>query len=79
MAQRWPVRAIPDAGSESPLTARELEVLSLVADRLSNSEIAGRLVISEHTVHRHVANILTKLGQTSRTGAVAKAISSGLL
>ena len=46
---------------------------------MSNQEIAASLVLSEHTVHRHVANILTKLGQTSRTGAASHAIQAGLL
>jgi len=62
-----------------PLTTRELEVLGLVANGLSNQEIASELVVSEHTVHRHVANILAKLGQPSRTAAVANAINAGLL
>jgi DNA-binding NarL/FixJ family response regulator len=46
---------------------------------MSNPEIAHSLVLSEHTVHRHVANILTKLDQTSRTGAATYAIQAGLL
>lgn len=46
---------------------------------MSNQEIAASLVLSEHTVHRHVANILTKLDQTSRTGAASYAIQAGLL
>src|SRR5712692_6453737 len=48
-------------GSLNDLTARELEVLELVADRLSNKEIGTRLVISEHTVKNHLKNILSKL------------------
>ncbi len=55
------------------LTRREAEVLSLLGDGLSNADIAQRLVLSEHTVHRHVANIFTKLGVTSRAAAVAQA------
>ena len=62
-----------------PLTTRELEVLGLVANGLSDQEIASELVVSEQTVHRHVANILAKLGQPSRTAAVANAINAGLL
>lgn len=61
------------------LTRRELEVLRLVAQGLSNQNIAARLVLSEHTVHRHVANILAKLGISSRTAAVAHAARYGLL
>lgn len=62
-----------------PLTPRECEVLGLVSQGLSNHDISRRLFISEHTVHRHVANILTKLDQTSRTGAASYAIHAGLL
>jgi DNA-binding NarL/FixJ family response regulator len=46
---------------------------------MSNHDIAAALVLSEHTVHRHVANILTKLGQSSRAGAASYALSTGLL
>ena len=63
----------------SVLSAREREVLSLVADGLSDEEIAALLVVSRHTVHRHVANIRTKLGQPSRAAAVAYAGRLGLL
>jgi DNA-binding NarL/FixJ family response regulator len=62
-----------------PLTSREVEVLRLVSEGMSNQEIAVKIVVSEHTVHRHVANILAKLGQTSRTGAAAHAINAGIL
>jgi ATP/maltotriose-dependent transcriptional regulator MalT len=61
------------------LTGRELEVLGLVAQGMSNQEIAESLVFSEHTVHRHVANVLGKLGTSSRTAAVAEAASLDLL
>src|SRR5262249_18385615 len=54
---------------ESPLTGRETEVLRLVASGLTNREIASTLVLSEHTVHRHVANILRKLTLPSRAAA----------
>ena len=54
------------ANGGSPLSRRETEVLRLVAAGLSNREIASSLVLSEHTVHRHVANILRKLTQSSR-------------
>ena len=62
-----------------PLSTREREVLRLVSQGMSNPEIAASLVLSEHTVHRHVANILAKLDQTSRTGAASYAIHTGLL
>jgi DNA-binding NarL/FixJ family response regulator len=63
----------------SGLTARELQILALMADGLSNPAIAARLVISEHTVHRHVANIFAKLGVSSRAAAVAVAAERQLL
>ena len=58
------VRVEPNG--DSPLSGRETEVLRLVAVGLSNREIASSLVLSEHTVHRHVANILRKLTQSTR-------------
>jgi len=71
------------SGKPSPspagLTAREIEVLRLVADGLNNQVIAERLFLSEHTVHRHVANIFNKLSVSSRAAAVAKAARRGLL
>ena len=68
--------AVTDAG---PLSARELEVLALLAVGLRDAEIAERLVVSPHTVHRHVANIRHKLGSRSRAAAVAEAARLGLL
>jgi pimeloyl-ACP methyl ester carboxylesterase/DNA-binding CsgD family transcriptional regulator len=62
-----------------PLSNREREILACVARGLSDREIAGQLVLSPHTVHRHVANIRRKLGRTSRTAAVAEAARLGLL
>ena len=61
------------------LSRREREVLTLVADGLSDREIAERIAVSHHTVHRHVANIRHKLGSASRAAAVAEAVRLGLL
>jgi predicted ATPase/DNA-binding CsgD family transcriptional regulator len=63
----------------SVLTPRELDVLKLVAQGLSNSEIAQRLVLSEHTVHRHLANILRKLDLSSRAAAATWGVRAGLI
>jgi DNA-binding CsgD family transcriptional regulator len=65
--------------SMTVLTARELDVLKLVAQGLSNPEIAQRLVLSEHTVHRHIANILRKLNLSSRTAAAAWGVRAGVM
>jgi ATP/maltotriose-dependent transcriptional regulator MalT len=65
-----------DLGELSP---REVEVVRLVAQGLGDAEIAARLVLSPHTVHRHVANVRTKLRLPSRTAAVAYAARAGLL
>ena len=64
---------------DGPLSAREQEVLRLIADGLSDAEIAERLIVSPHTVHRHVANIRTKLRQPSRAAAAAHAVREGLI
>jgi DNA-binding NarL/FixJ family response regulator len=81
-AERWIAGRGTDgsgkaAGAE--LSPRELEVLGLVAHGLSDAEIAERLIVSPHTVHRHVANIRTKLRLPSRSAAVAYATREGLL
>ena len=62
-----------------PLTAREHEVLSLVADGLRNREIAERLGVTEHTVKFHLAAVFGKLGATSRTDAVRRGFRLGLI
>jgi ATP/maltotriose-dependent transcriptional regulator MalT len=67
------------AGASSVLTPREVDVLKLVAQGLSNAAIAERLVLSEHTVHRHLANILRKLDLSSRAAAVAWGTRAGLI
>jgi DNA-binding NarL/FixJ family response regulator len=69
--------SLPEANGDSPLSARETEVLRLVAAGLSNREIASSLVLSEHTVHRHVANVLRKLDRSSRAAAAAYATRAG--
>jgi len=61
------------------LTPRERDVLKLVAQGLSNADIARRLVLSEHTVHRHLANILRKLNLSSRAAATAWGVRAGLV
>jgi DNA-binding CsgD family transcriptional regulator len=69
----------PLSADLASLSEREVEVLRLVAAGHSDDEIAGRLVLSPHTVHRHVANIRTKLGLTSRAAAAAAAARGGLV
>lgn len=61
------------------LTPRELEVLKYVAQGMTDREIALQLRISEHTIHRHIGNILTRLDVPSRTAAVAVAARNGLI
>ena len=64
--------------TEKPLTEREVEVLRLVAQGLTNQEIAEKLVISERTVGTHVSNILEKLHLANRTQAALYALREGL-
>jgi DNA-binding NarL/FixJ family response regulator len=73
LARSW---SAPTPGG---LTARELEVLRLVASGRTNRAIASDLVLSEKTVARHVANIFTKLGLSSRAAATAYAYEQGLV
>jgi len=73
------VGALPAEDEIDDLTAREREVLTLVAIGLTNKAIAQRLTISDHTVKFHVAAILAKLGAESRTEAVHLAARRGLL
>jgi DNA-binding NarL/FixJ family response regulator len=72
---------LPTGAVDTPLgdlSDRELEVLGLVAEGLTNRDIARRLFLSEHTVNRHVANILRKLGLPSRAAAASLAGRHGL-
>jgi LuxR family maltose regulon positive regulatory protein len=71
----------PAAGTRlaEPLSARELEVLPLIAEGLTNQEIAARLYLSLHTVKAHARNIYAKLGVSSRTQAAARGRALGLL
>jgi DNA-binding CsgD family transcriptional regulator/tetratricopeptide (TPR) repeat protein len=68
----------PEPPPGHPLSIREVEVLTLMADGLSNAEIADRLYLSLRTVTSHVTNILGKLDVSSRTAAVAYAIRNGI-
>lgn len=70
-----PAEGAPGGGP--PFTEREIEVLRLLAQALSNTEIAGRLVIGEATVKTHVSNILQKLGARDRVAAVVWAHRNG--
>jgi DNA-binding NarL/FixJ family response regulator len=79
----WPVgseiAAFDELPPGEPLTARESEVLALLADGAANKEIAARLRISEHTVKFHVSAILNKLGAATRTEAVTRGYKEGLI
>lgn len=69
----------PDGASDSLLSAREREVLRLLASGSTNREIAESLTLSPRTVDRHVSNILAKTGSSSRTAAASYAVEHGLL
>jgi DNA-binding NarL/FixJ family response regulator len=73
------IRPVQDAPDGTALTPRELEVLRLIANGLSNSEIAAELVISQETVKTYVSRILTKLDLRDRVQAVVYAYRNGLV
>ena len=77
--ERLSGRHVPTSGEAGALSARELCVLRLVATGMTNRAVAADLVISEKTVARHVANIFTKLGVSSRSAATAYAYEHGLV
>src|SRR5690606_17826183 len=74
-----PSLALPEEPEPDPLTGRESEILHLIAEGLSNREIADQLVLSEGTIKWYVNQILSKLSATNRTQAVARARLLGLL
>jgi DNA-binding NarL/FixJ family response regulator len=67
------------SGRDRVLTPREVDILRLVSEGLTDAEIAARLVLSKHTVHRHLQNAYARLGCSSRAAAVAKANKLHLL
>jgi DNA-binding NarL/FixJ family response regulator len=78
LLERFGEPAVPAVSPET-LTARELEVIVLVAQGAANKEIAQRLAISERTVKFHVSSIMSKLGAANRTEAVALATQQGVI
>lgn len=77
--RRPPARTRAVSDPAQPLTAREMEVLGMLADGLGNKIIAARLGISAHTAKFHVASIMAKLGAGSRTEAVTIGMRRGLV
>jgi LuxR family maltose regulon positive regulatory protein len=66
-------------GMIEPLTPRELQILELLAQRMTAQEIARKLIVSDQTVKRHRANIYQKFGVHTRRDAIAAAVALGLL
>jgi DNA-binding NarL/FixJ family response regulator len=79
LADADPPETVPPPPSTDLMTARELEILRLVAEGYTNAEIADHLVLAKSTVKWHVNHIFSKLDATSRTQAVARARDLGLL
>jgi DNA-binding NarL/FixJ family response regulator len=71
--------AVSGPASTGILTARQVEVLALVSAGKANREIANELVVSEHTVRRHIQNIFHKIGVSSRAAATAYAYDHELI
>jgi DNA-binding NarL/FixJ family response regulator len=71
--------SLDDVEVEEPLTSREIQVLTLLAEGLPNKAIANRLGISDQTVKFHVAAVSGKLGAANRTDAVRRAVRRGLI
>jgi DNA-binding NarL/FixJ family response regulator len=76
---QWETLDVTDNVREEALTPREIQVLELVAEGLSNKRIAARLDISDQTVKFHVSSISGKLGAANRTDAVRRALRRGLI
>lgn len=74
-----PSRRLQDQVRRRALTPREREVLRLMAQGMSNKQIARRLAVSEHGIKKHVANVLVKLDSPNRTIAAVRALHDGLL
>jgi DNA-binding NarL/FixJ family response regulator len=76
---RHSVPRLPGSEADTELSPRELEILDLVAQALSNGQVASRLNITEATVKRHLRNVFGKLGAVSRIDAVNKAAARSLI
>ena len=79
LRSQWETFGATDKVKEESLTPREIQVLELVAEGLSNKGIAARLDISDQTVKFHVSSICGKLGAANRTDAVRRALRRGLI
>lgn len=77
LAGSW--RPEQERGESTSLTARELQVLQLLAEGMTNQQIAERLTVSPRTIKTHVQNLLSKLATPDRTGAVARGFRLGLI